>query len=197
VPKTEITTGRRLCGNAAPAEQERAMLSWIIGLVILAILVILILAAMKPNSFTVVREANMSAPPNRVHGLINDFHEWAKWSPWEKMDPAMTRSHSGAQSGKGAIYEWTGNKKVGQGRMEITGTALSRIDIDLHFMKPFEARNKTVFTVTPSGNGSHVRWEMTGTSPFMFKVMGLFMNMDNMIGKDFEKGLTNMKSVVE
>ncbi len=121
------------------------MLLWIVILVALALAAILGLAAMKPNSFTVAREAQIIAPPGKVHALINDFHEWTKWSPWEKMDPNLTRNYSGAASGAGAAYDWSGNKKVGQGRMDITATTPSRIDIDLHFMKPFEARNKTVF----------------------------------------------------
>ncbi len=171
------------------------MIYWIVIVLVLAVLALLILAAMKPNTFSVVREAEINAPPARVHQLINDFHEWTAWSPWEKMDPNLVRTYSGTASGPGAVYEWTGNKKVGQGRMDITGSTPSRIDIDLHFMKPFEARNKTVFTLTPQNGGTRVRWEMTGSSPFMFKVMSLFTSMDNMIGKDFESGLNTMKSV--
>ena len=173
------------------------MITWIIGLLILTVLAVLVFAASKPNTFIVVREAEVKATPARVYAVINDFHEWSNWSPWEKMDPAMNRMHSGAASGQGAVYQWNGNKKVGEGRMEITGTQPSRIDIDLHFMKPFEARNKTVFSLAPAGDGTRVRWEMAGSSPFMFKVMGLFMNMDLMIGKDFEAGLANMKAVLE
>jgi Polyketide cyclase / dehydrase and lipid transport len=116
---------------------------------------------------------------------------------WEKLDSDMKRMHSGAPSGVGAVYEWTGNKKVGQGRMEITGSEARRIGIDLQFMAPWKAHNQTVFTLAPRGSGTKVRWEMTGASPFMFKVMGLFMNMDQMIGKDFERGLQQMKAVAE
>ncbi len=173
------------------------MLTWIALIFALGIGAVLLAAAMKPNSFTVVREGHVVAPPGKVHGLINDFHEWTKWSPWEKMDPNLTRNYSGASSGKGAAYDWSGNKKVGQGRMDITATTPSRIDIDLHFMKPFEARNKTVFSLSPGNGGTDVRWEMTGSSPFMFKVMSLFTSMDKMIGKDFEAGLANMKAAAE
>jgi Polyketide cyclase / dehydrase and lipid transport len=176
---------------------EARMLMWIVYLIIAAFAAVLIAAVMKPKTFAVVREADINAPPVAVLALINDFHEWPKWSPWEKMDPALTRTHEGAAAGKGAVYSWSGNKKVGQGRMEITGTSPSHTDIDLHFIKPFEARNKTVFKVTPASDGSHVRWEMTGQSPFMFRVMGLFMNMDEMIGKDFASGLANMKQAAE
>jgi Polyketide cyclase / dehydrase and lipid transport len=174
------------------------MIMWIVGLLVVAVLAVLAFAASRPNTFSVVRQGHINAAPENVFPLINDFHEWTRWSPWEKMDPNLTRTYRGSEAGEGAIYEWTGNKKVGQGRMDITSTAPpSRIDIDLHFMKPFEARNKTVFTLTPASGGTDVRWEMTGTSPFMFKVMGLFMNMDAMIGKDFDAGLANMKAVAE
>ncbi len=173
------------------------MLTWIILIVAVVIAAVLGIAATKPKTFSVVRERDISAPPQRVHALVNDFHEWAKWSPWEKLDPNLQRTHEGAAEGKGAVYAWAGNKKVGEGRMEITGTAPSHIDIDLRFIKPFAAHNKTVFSFSPAGAGTHVRWEMTGQSPFMFRVMSIFTNMDAMIGKDFEKGLANMKEVAE
>jgi Polyketide cyclase / dehydrase and lipid transport len=170
---------------------------WIIVIAALAILAILGLAAAKPNTFSVVRETSISAPPHRVHALINNFHAWGKWSPWDKLDPAMRRAHSGPQTGVGSIYEWQGNKKVGQGRMEILGSTPERIDVDLQFMAPWKAHNQTVFTLTPESGDTKVRWEMTGASPFMIKVMGLFMSMDKMVGKDFEKGLAAMKTAAE
>jgi uncharacterized protein YndB with AHSA1/START domain len=173
------------------------MLTWIVVFVVIAILAVLGFAASKPNSFSVVRNAGIKAPPEKVLALINDFLEWPKWSPWEKLDPAMTKTLSGPPSGAGSIYEWTGNKKVGQGRMEILGVSPSQVDIDLQFMAPWKAHNKTVFTLAPEEGGTAVTWTMTGTSPFMFKLMGLFMNMDKMIGNDFEKGLAAMKSAAE
>ncbi len=173
------------------------MLYWILAIIVIAIVAVLGLAASKPNSFKVTRETQIKAPPAKVLALIDDFREWPKWSPWEKMDPAMTRTHSGATSGTGAVYEWSGNKKVGQGRMEILGVSPSQVDIDLQFMAPWKAHNKTVFTLAAKDGGTAVNWTMTGASPFMFKLMGLFMNMDQMIGKDFETGLANMKQVAE
>ena len=173
------------------------MLTWILAIAILAILAVVVLAASKPNSFRVARETQIKAPPARVLALINDFREWPKWSPWEKMDPAMTRTHSGATSGAGSVYQWSGNKKVGQGRMEITAVTPSQVDIDLQFMAPWKAHNQTVFSLAPKDGGTSVNWTMTGASPFMFKVMGLFMNMDAMIGKDFEAGLAAMKQAAE
>lgn len=173
------------------------MLTWILAIVVLAILAVVAIAGLKPNSFKVTRETHVKAPPAKVVALIDDFREWPKWSPWEKMDPAMTRSHSGSASGKGAIYAWSGNKKVGQGRMEILEASPSQVDIDLQFMAPWKAHNKTVFTLVPKDGGTAVNWAMSGSSPFMFKLMGLFMNMDAMIGKDFEAGLANMKQAAE
>lgn len=173
------------------------MLMWILAIIVIAVLAVLGFAASRPNSFSVVRNTVIKAPPDMVAALISDFHEWPKWSPWEKLDPAMTRTHSGSPSGKGAVYEWSGNKKVGQGRMEILGVSPSQIDIDLQFMAPWKAHNKTVFSLAPKDGGTAVNWTMTGASPFMFKLMGLFMNMDQMIGKDFEKGLAAMKEAAE
>jgi uncharacterized protein YndB with AHSA1/START domain len=155
-------------------------------------------AATRSNQFRVQRSARMDAPPERVFALINDFHHWPSWSPWEELDPAMTRTHSGPASGKGAIYEWLGNKKVGQGRMEITASDPSeKVVIKLDFLKPFETHNTVEISVAPSGQGSEVTWAMFGSSPFLMKVMGVFMNMDKMVGKDFEKGLGRLKALVE
>lgn len=173
------------------------MLSWILWIVIVAAAAVLGLAATKPKTFRVAREAQIGAPPEKVLALINDFHEWPKWSPWEKMDPAMNKTLTGPASGVGSTYAWRGNKKVGQGRMEITGVSASRVDIDLEFMAPWKARNKTVFSLTPKNGGTAVTWAMTGSAPFMFRVMSVFANMDQMIGKDFEAGLAAMKQVAE
>lgn len=174
------------------------MLVWIVAIIVIAVLAVLGLAASKPGSFRISRQTTIKAPGDKVFALINDFHEWRKWSPWEKMDPALNRDYSGAKSGKGAVYAWNGNKKVGEGRMEIVDAQQpSRIDIKLDFMKPFEAHNTAVFTLAPKDGGTAVEWAMNGQSPFMFKLMGLFMNMDQMIGKDFEAGLANMKQAAE
>jgi uncharacterized protein YndB with AHSA1/START domain len=171
---------------------------WIVVAVIAIVAAVLLLAARRPDAFRVERRSGIAAAPEAIFALITDFHEWPKWSPWESLDPAMTRSLSGASSGKGAVYEWQGNKRVGQGRMEIIKIVPARqIDIDLQFMAPWQAHNQAQFTLSPVGSGTQVTWAMTGVSPFMFKLMGLFMNMDQMIGKDFEKGLANLKRVAE
>jgi uncharacterized protein YndB with AHSA1/START domain len=167
-----------------------------------AIAVVLILAATKPDTFSVRRAATVKAPPEKIFSLINDFHQWGTWSPWENKDPAMKRSYSGAQSGKGAIYAWDGNKNVGSGRMEILDASQpSKIVIKLDFFKPFEAHNTAEFTMLPQGDASNaatdIDWQMHGPAPFRSKVMQVFMNMDRMVGKDFEIGLANLKRLTE
>jgi uncharacterized protein YndB with AHSA1/START domain len=164
----------------------------------IAIAVVLILAATKPNTFSVRRAATVKAPPEKIFSLINDFHQWGNWSPWENKDPAMKRTYSGATSGKGAVYAWDGNKNVGTGRMEILdASSPSKIVIKLDFFKPFEAHNTAEFTMLPQGDATNVNWVMHGPAVFMSKVMQVFINMDNMVGKDFETGLANLKRVTE
>jgi uncharacterized protein YndB with AHSA1/START domain len=167
-----------------------------------AIAVILILAMTKPDTFSVRRGATVKAPPEKIFSLINDFHQWGTWSPWENKDPGMQRSYSGAASGRGAVYAWEGNKNVGTGRMEIIDASQpSKIVIKLDFFKPFEAHNTAEFTMLPQGDATNaatnVTWLMHGPAPFMSKVMQVFMNIDKMIGKDFETGLANLKKVTE
>src|ERR1700704_1568504 len=160
----------------------------------LAIAVVLILASRKPDIFRVQRVTTVKAPPEKIFSLINDFHQWVTWSPYEKKDPAMKRTYSGAESGKGAVYAWDGNNNVGSGRMEILDTSVpSKIVIKLDFFKPFEGHNTAEFTMLPQGDATNITWLMHGPAPFMSKLMQVFMNMDRMIGKDFEAGLANLK----
>jgi carbon monoxide dehydrogenase subunit G len=164
----------------------------------LAIAAVLILAARKPDRFAVQRATTVQAPPDRIFPLINDFHQWGSWSPYETRDPAMKRSYSGADSGKGAVYGWEGNKDVGSGRMEILDAqAPSKIVIKLDFFAPFEGHNTAEFTMLPQGDGTNVTWSMHGPSPFIGKIMHVFINMDRMVGKDFEAGLANLKRLTE
>jgi hypothetical protein len=171
----------------------------IVVVVILVLIgILLLLAATKPDAFRIQRSARIKAPPEKVYPLINDFHNWGSWSPWEKLDPAMQKTHSGPANGLGAVYEWEGNKQVGKGRMEITeAVPSSKVTIKLDFFKPFEAHNTAEFTLAGQGDATNVTWAMLGKQPFMFKVMSLFMSMDKMIGKDFETGLANMKAIAE
>jgi hypothetical protein len=167
-------------------------------LLAIAIAVVLIVAATKPDTFSVQRATAVKAPPERIFSLINDFHQWGAWSPYENKDPAMKRSYSGADSGKGAVYAWDGNKNVGSGRMEILeASAPSKIVIKLDFFTPFEGHNTAEFTMLPQGDATNVTWRMHGPAPFMAKIMHLFMNIDRMVGKDFEAGLANLKRLTE
>lgn len=154
-------------------------------------------AATKPDSFRVERTAAISAPPAQIASYITDFRKWKAWSPWEKLDPAMKTVYSGAETGKGAIYEWSGNDQVGKGRMEILETGDTRIVIKLDFLVPFEANNVITFNLAPRVGSTDVAWVMEGPQPFMAKVMSVFMNMDAMIGKDFEAGLASLKAEAE
>ena len=174
------------------------MLVTLVIIIVVLIAAVLAYAGMRPNSFRIERSTSIKAAPATVYALIEDFHRWGGWSPWEKLDPALNRSFSGSPSGKGSIYEWQGNKKVGKGRMEIKeAVAPSRVKIQLDFFQPFEAHNTAEFILTPRGDSTDVTWAMYGPSPFMAKLMGLVMNMDKMVGRDFERGLAAMKSEAE
>ena len=155
-------------------------------------------AATRPDTFRVERTANIKAPPEKIFPLINDLHNWDAWSPFEKKDPAMKRTFGAVTRGKGAVYEWEGNKEIGKGRMEITETTPpSRVTIRLDFVEPFEAHNTVDFTLESRGDATNVTWAIHGPSPFFSKVLGIFCNMDKMIGKDFEAGLASLKTVAE
>ena len=180
------------------AKPKRDMLTKILIVVALLIIVLLIIITMQPPSYTVVRSASMVAPPPAVFAQVNDFHNWEAWSPWAKLDPSMKQSFQGAPEGTGAIYSWVGDKKVGEGRMTITESHPNDlVQINLEFIKPFASTAGTEFTFKPDGNQTSVTWTMSGKKNFMAKAFGLFMSMDKMIGRDFEKGLAQMKSVVE
>lgn len=165
------------------------------------IVVVLLMAAMKPNSFAVSRSATIAAPPEKIAALITDFHQWPVWSPWEKLDPAMQRSFSGADKGVGAVYTWQGNKDVGRGRMEIVEAATpARTVVKLDFIEPFASSNVTTFTLAPAAGATPataVTWSMSGPMPFISKLMTVFVSMDAMIGKDFDKGLAQLKAAAE
>jgi Polyketide cyclase / dehydrase and lipid transport len=163
-----------------------------------AIAVVLFLAATKPDSFSVERATSVTAPPDKIFPLIDDFHQWGSWSPYENKDPAMQRSYSGATSGKGAVYGWDGNSNIGSGRMEILDSSVpAKIVIKLDFFKPFEGHNTAEFTILPQGDATHVNWRMHGPASFISKLMQVFMNLDHTIGKDFEIGLANLKRLAE
>jgi hypothetical protein len=169
-----------------------------IGIVVVVLIAgVLAFAASRPDVFRVQRAATIKAPPAKIAATLADLKGWQAWSPWEKLDPALKRSYSGAEKGKGAVYAWEGNSQVGVGRMEITDVAPSRVAIDLDFVKPFEAHNKVVFTLTPKGDATEVSWAMQGPVPYAAKVVHMFLDMDGMVGKQFETGLANLKAVSE
>jgi hypothetical protein len=170
----------------------------IIVVVAAAVAVVLILAASKPDTFRVQRTATVMAGANKVFPLIDDFRQWGTWSPWEKLDPTMRKTYHGEESGKGAVYEWEGNGKAGAGRMEILeASPPGKVVIKLDFIKPFEGHNVAEFTMVPEGEGTEITWAMHGPCPFVAKIMHVFINMDKMIGKDFETGLANLKAITE
>lgn len=162
------------------------------------ILLLVVVVSLRPAAFKITRTATMAAPPTAVFAQVNDFHNWEGWSPWAKIDPAMTQTYDGAAAGVGAGYAWKGNGKAGQGRMTITDSVPAElIRITLEFVKPMKATNLTVFAFAPEGDGTRVTWTMTGTNGFVGKLFWLLLNLDKMVGKDFEKGLASMKAVAE
>jgi hypothetical protein len=174
-----------------------------IAIVIAAALVVgiggvLAVAASKPDTFRVQRSTSIKAPPETIFPLINDFRQWASWSPYEHKDPAMKKSYSGAPAGKGAIYEWDGDKNVGKGRIAIAESTPARtVRLNLDMIRPFECHNVVVFTLEPATGETNVTWAMDGANNFISKVMGVFLDMDKMVGNDFEAGLASLKAIAE
>lgn len=174
------------------------MLKIIAIVVVVGLVAVLAYASTKPNTFRVARSTVIKAPPEKIYALIEDFQKWRGWSPYEKLDPAMSRTYGGPVAGLGATYAWSGDGKAGAGRMEIVrAQAPTELDIALDFTKPFEAHHKAAFVLAPEGDATRVTWSMEGASPFMFKVMSLVLDMDKMIGKDFEAGLASLKAEAE
>jgi len=170
------------------------------GLIIVVVIVVVFVCvvALQPSHYHIERSATINAPAYLVFAQVNDFHKWEAWSPWAKIDAAIKYSYEGAPTGTGAVYSWTGNSQVGEGRMTIIESHLSDlIKIKLEFIKPWSAVNATNFMFKSQGNQTAVTWTMDGNNNFMGKAFGLFMNIDKMVGGDFEKGLAQMKSVAE
>jgi Polyketide cyclase / dehydrase and lipid transport len=164
--------------------------------VIVAVFVVVV--ALQPAEFRVARSATMSAPAPVVFAQVNELRKWEAWNPWQKIDPAMKLTFAGPPAGNGASYSWVGNNQVGEGRLTITESRPSDlVRIKLEFLKPFAATNTAAFTFKPEGNQTSVTWSMEGRNNFMAKAINLCMNMDKMVGAQFEKGLADMKSVVE
>ena len=168
--------------------------------IVVAIVAVLGYAATRPDTFRVQRTATVKAPAEKIFPLIDDLHAHTTWSPFEK-DPNMKRTHSGAARGKGALYEWEGNRQVGSGRIAITDSTPSKVTMVLDMLKPFEAHNIVEFTLEPNGSSTNVAtnvtWAMHGRSPYMAKVMSTFINCDKMVGSQFEEGLAKLKAIAE
>ena len=174
------------------------MIKTIAIVAVLLIAAVLIFAAFRPDQFRVQRATTVKAPPEKIFPLINDFKRWSAWSPYEKKDPGMQRTYGGAPEGRGATYAWDGDGNVGQGRMEITDAAApSQVAISLDFTRPFEAHNRVVFSMVPKGEATEVVWDMQGPANYVSKLLGIFINMDRMVGADFEAGLANLKALAE
>lgn len=155
-------------------------------------------AATKPDTFRIERTTRIEAPPEKIFALINDFQNWTAWSPFEMKDPDMKRIYTGAPIGKGAVYEWHGNGDIGAGRMEIVeAVPPSRIKMKLDFFTPMQAHNMAEFHMERDGDMTDVTWAMYGPQPFVGKVMSSVMDMDKMVGSEFEAGLANLKSISE
>jgi len=174
------------------------MIEFIVMVIVVLLVAILIYAASRPDTFRVERSTSIKAPAEKIFPLINDFREWEPWSPWEKIDPSVKRSYSGAVNGEGAIYEWNGNKEIGKGRMEIIESSPpSKVILKIDFIKPFEAHNTIEFTLVTQGDSTMVTQAMYGPCPYLSRLMGIFFSMDKMVGQKYEEGLANLKAISE
>ncbi|HEY3488134.1 MAG TPA: SRPBCC family protein [Gammaproteobacteria bacterium] len=174
------------------------MYKYILIIIAGSIAALLAYAAKQPDTFRIERSTSIQAPPEKIFAVLNDFRQSISWSPYEMRDPAMKRNFSGPATGKGSVYEFDGNKEVGTGRIEIMESVPpTRIVLQLDMIKPFEGSNTIEYTLRPVTDGTEVSWAMYGEAPFISKVICIFMDMDKMVGADFEKGLANLKSLVE
>jgi hypothetical protein len=171
----------------------------VIGLIIaVALVVVLAIAATRPDTFRVARSTSIKAPPEAIFPLIDDFRNWSTWSPYETKDPNMKRSFGAITKGKGAEYTWEGDRNVGSGRMEITeSSAPSKLALDLHMLTPIKADNAVEFTLAPQGDATDVTWAMNGRVPYFAKILHMVVDMDRMVGRDFEAGLAKLKAAAE
>ncbi|MCC6698769.1 MAG: SRPBCC family protein [Candidatus Hydrogenedentes bacterium] len=170
----------------------------VVAVVAVLVVVLVALIASRPSEFRVTRTATMSAPPEAIFAQVNDLHKWEAWNPWGKLDPNLKNTYEGAPAGEGAVYSWVGNKNVGEGRMTIVESRPNEsIQIRLEFFKPMAATNTAEFTFKPEGDRTSVTWTMYGANTFMGKAIGMVMDMDKMIGGNFEQGLKDLKAIAE
>ena len=171
------------------------MAIWIGVAVVVLIIAAVAFIATRPTDFRVQRSAHVSAPPPVVFSIINDLHQWGRWSPYDKRDPNMKKAFDGPAEGPGSVYTWNGNNEVGEGRLTIQESKPGElVRMKLEFSRPFKATNEVNFKLVPSEGGTRISWIMDGKHNFMMKAMSLFMNMDKMIGTDFEQGLANLNT---
>jgi hypothetical protein len=174
------------------------MLMPILIVVVALVVILVVVAALRPDEFRVTRSAAISAPPATVFEQVNDLHKWEEWSPWAKLDPAAKSTYEGPPTGVGAAFAWSGNNKIGQGRMTITESKPEElVKFNLEFLRPFKATNTAEFTFKSQGGQTVITWTMLGKNNFMSKAMGLFMSCDKMVGGQFEQGLAELKSIAE
>jgi uncharacterized protein YndB with AHSA1/START domain len=159
---------------------------------------LLLVAATRPDTFEVRRTMSIKAPPERIFPLINDLHAFNSWNPYEKKDPNIKGTYGRIPTGKGAAYAFDGNRDVGTGRIEIVDSSpVSRVTMSVSLVEPFEVANVVHFTLTPSGDTTSVTWEMRGDVPYVAKIFHMFLDVDDMVGRDFEAGLASLKAMVE
>jgi hypothetical protein len=170
----------------------------VVAATILVIAALLIFIASRPSEFRIERTADVGVPPDVVFSIINDFHQWHRWSPWEKLDPAMKKTYDGPAAGPGSIHIWSGNKKVGEGRNTILDSKAGEyVRMKLEMFRPFACTNQVTFKLVPAGENTRVSWIMEGKNAFIPKAFCMVMNMDRMVGKDFEAGLANLNAAAQ
>jgi len=170
----------------------------IVGVLAVIIAAFAVFVALQPAEFRIERTATIAAPPADVFAQVNDFHKWEVWSPWAKLDPQAKVAFEGAPAGQGAVFTWSGNDDVGEGRMTLAESRPNElVRIQVAFVKPFEGGNISEFAFKPDGPQTAVTWTMSGRNGFIGKAMCLFVDMEKMLGGDMEKGLAQMKSVAE
>jgi uncharacterized protein YndB with AHSA1/START domain len=168
------------------------------AVMITAIVIVLILAATKPNQFRVERSIDIAAPASKIFPYFEDLKQQRHWSPWDQKDPDMKRVYIGPDKGVGQVYEWDGNREIGAGRQEITSvTPNQKVEATIDFYRPMQVKNRIEFLLKPSGNGTNATWAIFGPMPFMSKIMSVFMSFDKMVGNEFEKGLAQLKALAE
>ena len=173
------------------------MIPILLALAFIAIIFTVVVAG-QPCEFKLSRSTKISAPPEKIFPHVNDLHLWEAWSPWAKMDPNSKSTFTGPVSGLGSAMAWVGNNKVGEGKMTVTDSQPSQsIRLRLDFQKPMKATNTAEFTFQPDGGSTSVTWAMSGGKNFMGKIFGLFVNCDQMVGGQFEKGLASLKLIAE